>query len=429
MERLRHGWLVVWVWLLMLAACTPTPAPTGLAVRLARYTVRIQVACPDGQVHNGSGVLISPEGHIATAYHLVRPAETTAGCEIRVGTGARLHEGAVLAYRADLVARDVAMDLAILIISEDLAGRPPAQTFPAATLAPMTPEVGETIYILGFPALTDGLLAYDADRVISVGSCESADSCWLLTEAFASWGSSGGPAFNDAGALVGIVLGQRVSVLRGIEQRLTSVRPVAPLRTLVTSLPTMTSSTTQAPSTPVLSLQVDAWQVEVVGPLGVNWRTEPSTAGGNETVQAVLPPGTVLHVVPPGRWEGWWATVDNRGRLGWVKERTERTVLVRPYMTRLTSRLSPNAQAVVSCLTQAPCARLVYSPGYRGEDAVVAFLPGGTAVSLVEPPVWVEGLLWWHVRVGTTEGWLPEVTAEGYRLLAPLPSLPPPSRK
>lgn len=429
MNRYRTGMLLAWLLLaaLVLGGCVaPTPSPT-LVSRMAHYTVQVIVTCPSGESHGGSGVLISPDGYIATAYHVVRAVEMDSACTINVGLGARVNAPTSMDYQAQLITRDPAMDVALLYITRDRNGQPVDLNLPYAEFATEGPRVGETIHILGFPSLTDGLLAYDSDTIISEGSCSAPETCWLLTEAFASWGSSGGPAFNDQGQLLGITLGQRRLVLKGNDHRLTTVRPVNVIRELAQSLARPATALETNPNTQPRNIRVDAWQAEVIGPRGVNWRSEPSTERGQETVLEVLPPGTVLHIIPPGEWRGWWATVDNRGRMGWIKEKTERVNLLRPYMTTITPRMAVGTQAVITCLTQAPCAHLTYSPGYAGrEDASrVGSLPGGTRVTITEGPAWVNRLVWWRIQAGEMEGWLPEVTEEGYRMLAPAPVVSP----
>lgn len=408
-----------------LLGCSTPPPTASLAPQLAHYTVRIVVSCPNEGTWSGSGVLVSPQGHIVTAYHLVQKAITANECAIEVGQGRRIDEPADLTYRARLVSHDAAMDVALLLIVADRAGRSPEAPFPYAPLAAESPKVGETVHVLGFPSLSEGLLAYDSDTVISVGECDTADTCWLLTEAFASWGSSGGPVFDDRGRLVAVVTGQRGISLGGVEHHLTMARPISAIRDLVqeTSSPASGVLPSPVPTRPA-NVQMDEWQVEVVGPLGANWRSEPSTEKGADTIIDVLPTGTVLHVIPPGEWKGWWATADNQGRIGWVKEKATKVVLLRAYLTRVTPRLSTNREAIVTCLTQAPCAHVRYSPGYVAPDdnAVVGSLPGGSRVEVLEGPYLVDRLVWWRVQGGGINGWLPEVTEEGYRLLAPLPT-------
>lgn len=416
---------VMLLWLLLLSACTTRVASSVWVRQLARRTVQVLVACGDGELHAGSGAIISPQGQVVTAYHVVQVVEREAACRITIGTSPAPDRPATPAYVASLQGRDAVLDLALLQITADLNGRPPTEAFPYAALAETAPAHGQTVYVLGFPGLSEGLLAYDKGTIISSGACDVSESCWLLTDAFASWGSSGGPVFDDNGQLVGIAVGNRTMQLRGVEQRLTAARPVPALWTLVRNrrqrpLPLGEVRTPSALPT------IDAWQVEVVGPLGANWRSEPSTEGGLATVQEVLEPGSVLHVIPPGKWNGWWPTTDNRGQMGWIKEATDTVTLVQPRLAVITPRLAPGMEAVITCLTQAPCAHMRYSPGYRGNggaDAVVGHLAGGVRVQVTEGPIRSDGLVWWQVSTldGALSGWLPEVTEEGYRLLAPVP--------
>lgn len=427
---MRHGSilfgsisLLLTTWLL--TACASVTPTASLAPQLAHTTARIVVTCPGQEGHAGSGVVVAPEGYVLTAYHVVQEAFTQASCTVQVGIGRRVNEPVRLTYRARPVAHDSAMDLALLLIVSDLIGRAPDTTFPYAALAPSPPEVGEVVHVLGFPSLSEGILAYDSDTIISEGSCQSADTCWLLTEAFASWGSSGGPVFDDRGRLVGITVGQRSMVVGDVEHHITAARPLPPIQTLlVRAAKTATHLQATLTVTPPANVQIDEWQAEVIGPLGANWRSEPSTDKGRKTVIDVLPRGAILHVIPPGRWQGWWATADNQGRIGWIKERATNVTLLRAFLTTVTPRLSVGTSAVVTCLTQAPCAHVRFSPGYAAsnDEAVVGSLPGGTRVDVLEGPYYVERLVWWRVRAGRVDGWLPEVTREGYRLLAPLPA-------
>ncbi len=408
----------------LLACATPQPT-ASLAPQLAHYTVRILVSCPNGNMQGGSGVLVSPEGHVVTAYHVVEEAVTSDVCTVMVGLGRKINEPVVLNYVARPVAHDPALDVALLLITSDRVGRPPEAPFPYASLASSPPKVGDTVHVLGFPSLSEGLLAYDSDTVISAGECDDADTCWLLTEAFASWGSSGGPVFDAKGQLVGITSGQKNISMSGLEHHLTMARPLPAIRSVILRGATSTLGSTRVfPPTLPANVQIDEWQVEVIGPLGANWRSEPSTEKGAETIIEVLPKGTVLHVIPPGEWEGWWAASDNEGRIGWIKERATKVVLLRAFLTPVTPRLNVGMTAIITCLTQAPCAHMRYSPGYAaaGDEAVVGSLPGGTRVEVLEGPYFVDRLVWWHVQGGGVDGWLPEVTEDGYRLLAPLPT-------
>jgi len=395
--------------------------------RLANDTVQVVVTCPSGDGTEGSGVIISASGRVLTAYHVVEMVVRQEGCTIRLGRSQGPQKPPGRFYEAALVAHDAAMDLALLRITGDRAGRPLTTPLPYAQLATQSPPIGSAVHLLGFPALTDQLLAYDRDTIISEGDCSTPETCWILTEAFTSWGSSGGPAFDDEGRLIGLATGSRSLVRQDSTHRLTAIRPIAPIQKLVARAshsPRTQSNLTGKESHP---LRLDIWQVKVVGPHGVNWRTEPSTTQGKATIKATWPPGTTLNVIPPGKWKGWWATVDDMGDMGWVKERVHSVTLVTPYLGTTSPQLHVGGEAVVTCLTQAPCASLIYSPGYGGNetDAVIDHLAAGVQVKVIDGPAWVENRAWWNVRTGKEEGWLPEITRQGYRLLLPVPQSQP----
>lgn len=422
------AWPLLLAILLLLSGCKGTSGaalsrpPSAFITDLAAYTVKLTVTCPTGDGSEGSGVLISPEGHLLTAYHVVEQAVRNPRCQIVVGRSKKLNSSPLPLYRAHIVLTDAPMDIAVLHIYGDRNERPLDITFRAAPLAEHTPPVGATVHVLGYPGITDDLLAYDKDTIIAEGECGAPETCWLLTEAFASWGSSGGPVFNDNGELIGLAVGEKKMAWKGRAHRLTTIRPLPPFSDFITRALALPTAPTAHSGTPAAVIpRVDAWELKIVGPLGVNWRTEPSTAKGKATVIRVLPTGATLHVIPPGNWRGWWATADDRGHMGWVKERTERLVLAEPHLTTTSSLLHEGDEAVVTCLTRSPCATLIYTPGYRSEggDAVIGHLGGGTHVTVLEGPEWVENRIWWRVRGDDLDGWLEEITDKGYRLLAP----------
>ncbi len=424
-RRRTYSTFVTFVFLLLiLSGCkTPRVSRASFISRLAQTTVLVKVSCPSGKGSQGSGVIVSPDGYVLTAFHVVESVVREEGCVITLGQSKRLNNPPTHLYVARLGMYDAPMDVATLHVVGDKSGQPLTHALPAATLAESTPLIGETIHILGYPSLTENLLAYDHDTIIAEGKCDTPETCWLLTEAFASWGSSGGPAFNDRGELIGLATGDKSMTWKGRTHRLTAVRPLPPLRPFLAKAltPPSPAENTSSPSGEAEEHLLRVLQVRVVGPLGVNWRREPSTAKGRQTIIRVLKKGEHLNVILPGQQRGWWATADDRGRMGWVKERTNQLTLVEPHMTEMPSPLAEGKKAVVTCLTDSPCIALAYTPGYQGNDAedILAYLSGGTQVTVVEPGVWVEDTLWWHVRTEAADGWMPEVTKEGYRLLSP----------
>jgi len=417
--------LLTLVFSLLLSACAAQGLSPVAVDRLVQRTAQVIVTCPNGETSTGSGVFTSPDGELLTADHVVQVADQVDGCTITIAVTRDPRKAASPAYLAVLGTHDPVLDLAYLQVASDLAGSAPTGPFPYALLAEAPPDVGDAVHIVGFPRISEGLVAYDGGTIISEGACDSAETCWLLTDAFASWGSSGGPVFDDSERLVGIAVGSRTMHVRGVADRLTTARPLSALVSMVERkvTPLVPLSEVRQEKPPANSA-LDVWQVEIVGPLGANWRSEPSTAGGRRSIQAVWGTGIVLDVVPPGKWQGWWATANPRGVTGWVKESTPRLTLVRPFRTTVSPRLAVNSVAVVTCLTEAPCAPVRFSPGYAGvagDRAIVGHLAGGDRVRVLDGPTWVEGRVWWQVKgMGNAlTGWVAEVTDDGYRLLAP----------
>ncbi len=137
----------------------------------------------------GSGVIISPNGYIATNDHVIAGANSIS---------VRLHDGTTL--DAVLVATDAQTDLAVIHVeSTDL----PAATF--GTSADLV--VGQPVVAIGNPlgrlggTVTDGIISAK-DRVITIGE---EHMTLLQTNAAVNPGNSGGGLFDSEGRLIGIV--------------------------------------------------------------------------------------------------------------------------------------------------------------------------------------------------------------------------------
>lgn len=156
-----------------------------------------------------SGVLIDEQGTVATAYHCVagprRPrVETRSGFRTR---------GRVVATSA----RD---DLA-LVQAPELVGR-----IPPRALRQQPVRVGELLVAVGHPfggegdvdTAWEGMLGWS----VSEGIVSAVGPRMLQTDAALNPGTSGGPAFDEQGAIVGIVSrklsGEGVSFLAHVDQ-------------------------------------------------------------------------------------------------------------------------------------------------------------------------------------------------------------------
>ncbi|MEM0924836.1 MAG: trypsin-like peptidase domain-containing protein [Planctomycetota bacterium] len=191
-------------------SCTRAAEPKGIeldpvvAAAEARRVNAIQRAIPSavsvfipGGGGGGSGVLISEEGYALTNFHVTSPAGTFMRCG--------LSDGRV--YDAVLVGLDPVGDLAMI----KLLGR---DDFPRAGLADsLQASPGDWCMVIGNPFLlatnlqptvTWGILSgvgryqYPAGTLLEYADC-------LQTDASVNPGNSGGPLYNDAGDLLGVV--------------------------------------------------------------------------------------------------------------------------------------------------------------------------------------------------------------------------------
>ena len=135
----------------------------------------------------GSGVIVSPEGYILTANHVVAGAD-----EIKVRTGDEKRE-----FNARIVGRDEATDVAVVKIDEN--------NLPAITLADSDQlEVGDVALAIGNPlgvgqTVTMGIISA-LNRGIGLSRYEN----FIQTDAAINPGNSGGALVDAEGRLIGI---------------------------------------------------------------------------------------------------------------------------------------------------------------------------------------------------------------------------------
>lgn len=139
----------------------------------------------------GSGVLISADGRIMTAAHVVQTADKVA---VQFVDGKR--------YAAHVVASSLRADVALLQLDQFPVALSPAPVGNSDSL-----DIGDEIIVIGAPygldhSLTVGHISgrIPADLVVSGGSMEM-----IQTDAAINQGNSGGPMFNMKGEVVGIV--------------------------------------------------------------------------------------------------------------------------------------------------------------------------------------------------------------------------------
>ncbi len=133
----------------------------------------------------GSGSIISPDGFVLTANHVV-----TAGVPLHV----TLSSGAIL--EATVVRRDLKHDVALLQVKANFATN-------CLTLRHDPVGVGEEVYAIGSPLSKD--LAFSLTRGIVSGFRSIEGVALIQTDASVNPGNSGGPLVDHQGRLVAVV--------------------------------------------------------------------------------------------------------------------------------------------------------------------------------------------------------------------------------
>lgn len=147
------------------------------------------------QAVSGSGFIITADGYILTNYHVISYA-VQYDYDITVMT----YDGT--SYTAKIVGVDSANDIAVLKI--DATGLTPVEFGDSDTMS-----VGDTVYAVGNPlgelqfSMTTGHISA-LDRTITTDESSVPINMFQIDAAVNS-GNSGGPVYNDAGQVIGIV--------------------------------------------------------------------------------------------------------------------------------------------------------------------------------------------------------------------------------
>lgn len=139
----------------------------------------------------GSGVVVSPRGHVLTAFHVV-DSDPNGSFRVTFGDGERF-DARVIAYSR----RD---DLALLALPD-----PDVHEYPHVSLASQEPEVGDVVVVIGNPGKKSGRPGFytSTGQVLWYGPRRGSLGD-MAYDAWTYWGHSGGPVLNEAGQVVGI---------------------------------------------------------------------------------------------------------------------------------------------------------------------------------------------------------------------------------
>jgi len=202
-------------------ATDPGSATAIPDAQLVQSIVQVQAAnAKDGQpevARSGSGVVVDAEQRlILTSYAVVQPYGadgTPAYTTILISTNRKIGDQPAMEFEADLVAADPANGIAVLRVMRDAgsssltAGR---FNLPAVNLGDArTAAAGLTLRVFGHPGPDGGrpqsLLISKANVTGIRGAPGVANRTWLKTDVRMPYGAAGGGAFNQSGALIGIL--------------------------------------------------------------------------------------------------------------------------------------------------------------------------------------------------------------------------------
>jgi putative serine protease PepD len=199
---------------------TPTLAPTAVPAKdpiqvalMASVLIIVQVGTTDNAMI-GSGSIIDPRGLILTNSHVVRDAETDKPFNnadiIYIGIFTAADKAPEPRFRAEIVARDRALDLAVLKINATFEGKPP----PADLQLPTIPlgnsdevQMNEPLTVIGYPGTGQAgskLSSRTVTLTRGVVSGFAENRAWIKTDTEIGHGNSGGMAINATGKLIGV---------------------------------------------------------------------------------------------------------------------------------------------------------------------------------------------------------------------------------
>jgi len=181
--------------------------PAVVVIRTSEHAAVARPVKPSGAVINlkgvGSGVLVSTDGKVLTAAHVVQTADTV---DVKFSCGT--------VVKARIVASDIAADVALLQLD-----RVPPDITPTRLGDSDKTEVGDQVFIVGAPlgithTLTVGHVSARRQPKTTYGGLVATEL--FQTDAAINRGNSGGPMFDMNGEVIGIV-SHMVSVSGGSE--------------------------------------------------------------------------------------------------------------------------------------------------------------------------------------------------------------------
>lgn len=183
-----------------MASATPAPAFSSQVYRIIQPSlvlIQVKSAKTNGKITEGlgSGVVISEEGEILTAYHVIRDA---AEITLTFADGTQT--------KARVVANEPENDIAVLAPDQL-----PPLVIPAVMGNPNAMQVGDEAYVVGNPfglygSMSAGVIS-GFNRTFQARDDANRIQGLIQVDTAINPGNSGGPLLNRYGQVVGIVIG------------------------------------------------------------------------------------------------------------------------------------------------------------------------------------------------------------------------------
>ncbi|CAH1190101.1 hypothetical protein PAECIP111892_00005 [Paenibacillus auburnensis] len=142
----------------------------------------------------GTGVILSPGGTAATAYHVVKGAQRMEGI---MADGTIISPIKVSNY-------DEQKDLAVLDLPTPAAAKQADNAYPYLEIRTEAVKHGEAVFALGYPLKNTNIIT---EGIINTPAAEINGRSRILTSAQVVSGMSGGPLMDAHGRLAGIISG------------------------------------------------------------------------------------------------------------------------------------------------------------------------------------------------------------------------------
>lgn len=203
---------------------------------MAPGTLLIRATGPqkDGGVTSiaGTGFVISPEGHVLTASHMVPDASSHVSLTITATRGPST--AGAEAYQLELVERSKRHDVALLRMVKS----PPGLT--VLPLRKSSPQVGEVVFVMGYP--------FELPKTHFLeGRIGNVETDAITTSVLIDKGNSGGPVLDSRGCVIGVVYG---AIERIAGEPVNQLKFAVPIPAVFDLLPASAVAAPHMPATP-----------------------------------------------------------------------------------------------------------------------------------------------------------------------------------